>query len=413
MSIRTSSLIQVAGAVALLVSLVGCELTRMLPKGPVVDEKTRSAVWSDHQPSEVDYTDAPRVDHPVLPFMIFGLTYDLDVVLVSNHPDWEMHEYARLLTPNGPVWLAKDTRRSNGNQILVGDAEVLRDRLPEIPLRRHPSGLTVRDRSSDGELDLEFAYENVDGEQVRAEYRGPVPDRQLPRANGSTMGHSRHQVMAVLDLPRRNFGDSASISIGGRQRRITRMLGLQPMRLALTQTQGGIPEADVTFDSLEDVDDDMPVAGFRSQHRLPGDLEMTRRWASTTVRDSVVVYQRSAWRTLAYRFARRPDGALELTGARVVDHRDDHTTFRLEFSPALPDLRRPFDGSHESRVVMDVGEGRNHAVGTVEVRSDADRVEVRVRASRPWWVADRCVDSSIRRTPDAPATLSTEVRPCP
>lgn len=413
MLFRASSLLQLAGAVALLVSTVGCELTRMLPKGPVVDEQTRAAVWDDHQPSGVDYTDAPQVDHPVLPFLVFGLTYDLDVVLVSDHPDWEMHEYVRLQTPSGPVWLAKDTRRTNGNQILVGDADLLHDRLPEIPLRRHPSGLTVRDHSTDGELDLEFAYKNVDGEQVRAEYRGPVPDRQLPRANGSTMGHSRHQVMAVLDLPRRNFGDSASMSIGGRQRRISRMLGLQPMRLALAQTQGGIPEAEVTFEELEEADDDMPVAGFRSHHRLPGDVEITRRWASTTFRNTIVVYQRSEWRTLAYRFVRRSDGALELTGARVVDRREDRPTFRLEFSPALPDLRRPFDGSHESRVVMDVGGARNHAVGTVEVRSDADQVDVRVRASRPWWVADRCVDSTIARAPCPPTTLSTDVRPCP
>ncbi|MFB6372345.1 MAG: hypothetical protein ABEN55_04400, partial [Bradymonadaceae bacterium] len=210
-----------------------CSLTRMLPRGPVVDEQTREAVWEGQSSSGVEYTSQPQVEMPALPFLVFGLRYDLDVVLISRHPKWEMHEYARIAGPDGPIWLAKDTRASDGNQLLVADASDLNGALPEIPLARKPSGLRVDDQSSSDRLDLRFRYENVDGQPVDVRYRGPRPDKRLVQRNGSTMGHSRHQVMAVLDLPYRRFGTQASIAIGDQPYPIRRALGLKPFRLAL------------------------------------------------------------------------------------------------------------------------------------------------------------------------------------
>ena len=395
-----------APLLAVVLLTTGCSLTRMLPKGPVVDEATRRAVWQEAEPSGVDYTSAPQVDSPALPFLVFGLRYDLDIVLVSDHPKWEMHEYARLQGPDGPIWLAKDTRASDGNQLLVADRQMVDGALPEIPLARRPTGVQVDDRSTDSRLDLDIRYENFDGEQVDVHYEGPQPDDELARRNGSTMGHSRHQVLAVLDLPNRTFGTAASLTIGGRRWGIRRALGLKPMRLAIRQTQGGIPEADVEMRPAAD-------GAFQTIHRLPGGRTMARTWQSHQDADRLIVAESSPLRRLIYRFDVRPDGALELSSASVRAYGDDHRTFHIAFSPALPDLRRSFRGTHHSRFVIDVGGQPNHAVGEVRVTSDRQRATVRVRGSEPWWVADRCVASTLAREGDDRMTMQTTVEPCP
>ena len=46
----------------------------------------------------VAYTSLPRVRFPVPPVQVFGLRYDLDIVAVSDHPDFVMHELARVVT---------------------------------------------------------------------------------------------------------------------------------------------------------------------------------------------------------------------------------------------------------------------------------------------------------------------------
>ncbi|MFB6351454.1 MAG: hypothetical protein ABEN55_09685 [Bradymonadaceae bacterium] len=392
--------------------LAACSVTRMLPKGPVVDEPTRQAVWTEEaSASGVEYTSRPQVDHPAVPFLVFGLRYNLDVVIVSKHPRWEMHEYARVASPDGPIWLAKDTRRSNGDQLLVGDRDVLANLLPEIPLARKPTGLQVDNQSTASTLDLRFRYENAEGAPVDVHYEGPRPEKRLAKRNGSTMGHSRHQVMAVLDLPNRRFGTAASISIGGEPYGIQHLLGLKPMRLAIRQTQGGIPEANVVW-STEAGADASPTVPFRARYRLPGGSTIERQWQTRRRNDRLIVYEQSRMRRLSYGFRIGEDGALELTSASVHAYGDDRRTFHIDFSPALPDLRRSFRGTHRSRFVMDVGGQRNHAAGRVTVTSDDTGATVEVRGTEPWWVADRCVTSKLDRTADSGMTMQTTVRPC-
>lgn len=407
---RTS--IALALALVLALSLVGCSFTRMLPKGPVVDEPRREAVWSEEaSASGVDYTSRAQVSLPAVPFLVFGLRYDLDVVIASNHPKWEMHEYARVASPGGPIWLAKDTLRSNGDQILVGDAEDLDNLLPEIPLARRPTGLKVDNESTASALDLRFRYENADGVPVDVRYEGPRPRKRLARRNGSTMGHSRNQVMAVLDLPNRRFGTVASVSIGGNSYGVRRLLGVKPMRLAIRQTQGGIPEANVRW-STEGEADAGANAPFFARYRLPGGSTIERQWQTRREADRLVVFEESGMRRLLYRFRIGDGGALELTSASVRAYGDGRRTFSIDFSPALPDLRRSFRGTHRSRFVMDVGGQRNHAFGRVTVRSDEAGAIVEIRGTEPWWVADRCVTSRLDRTADSGITMQTTVRPC-
>ena len=393
------------------VGLAGCALQRMLPEGPVVDRQTRQRLWDDEAPSGVDYTGEADGETPLLPFLVFGLSYDLDIVLVSKHPSWEMHEYARLQTPDGPVWLAKDTRSSNGNQLLVADIPEIETWLPEIPLERKSAPVRVEDRSTSRRLDLDIAYENFDGERVEVHYEGPRPETELAKRNGSTMGHSRDQVLAVLDLPRRDFGDWALMRFDGKHVALKRALGLVPMNLALTQTQGGIPEAE--FEQLPTPDNvDAAEAGsFRTRHHMPGGSVTDRRWSVERTDGHVVVEQRSALRTLRFRFLESDGGALELLEASVIAWNAETPRFHVEFSPALPDLRRPFDGEFESRFVMDVAGQKNHATGRVTARSADGETTLEIRASKPWWAADRCVTSTVGRSRIG-SRVETAVEPC-
>lgn len=408
------------GAIIMMMGLLSaCSVTRMLPKGPVLSDAERMEQFGDDAASGVAYTGEPRVQHPVLPFLVFGATYDLDIVLVSKHPKWDMHEYARLQTPEGPLWLAKDTRESDGNQLLVADIDEIHTWMPEIPLARKSSPVRVTNRSEDDTLDLEFDYENHDGERVHAEFIGPrLRSKHLQsKRNGSTMGHSRDQVMAVLDLSHRSFGSHASMQIGGTDYGIERAAWVMPLRLALSQTQGGLAEA--AYDLRFEPRAEERAAGFRSLHHMPGDQTVERSWEVQRQDDELVARQVSDLRTLGYRFRVGGDGEFELLEAWVRAWNAEEPTFHIAFNPALPDLRRRFRGRHESRWVMNVAGRENHAVGRATVTWNSDRPTVDMRAEEPWWVADRCVTTSVEYTAKGSGEqkgvsvdVRTDVRPC-
>lgn len=409
---------KLAVAMTLVSILSGCSLTRMLPKGPVLDPAEREAVWGTSQSSGVDYLSEPTIDQPVLPFMIFGLTYDLDIALVSKHPDWDMHEYARIQTPDGPLWIAKDSRKSTGDQLLVADIDDIYHWLPEIPLARKSDDLEVVERGEGDQLDLTFRYENFDGQPVEAHYEGPRPESDQSKRNGSTMGHSRNQVLAVLDLPYRDFGTDASISIDGQDWGMKRILGLKSMQFALRQTQGGIAEGQYRIEQGEaggeqtEVDGYTFPARFRTLHAMPGGPEVPMTWQTMEGVDALLVRQESRLRQLTYRFKVTSDGALELTDARVRTWNATDDTLHIAFSPPLPDLRRRFKGSHQSRFVVDINGQRNHAVGKITTDWTDRGPRLQIRGETPWWFAERCASTTIDFENGVGARLHTDVRPC-
>ena len=83
-----------------LLSLYGCGLKEVLPGKPVLNNQELSGFSTPTQ-STAEYTDEPRVPFPVIPMTAFGLQYSADVVLVSQHPDWDMHEFARSFARDG------------------------------------------------------------------------------------------------------------------------------------------------------------------------------------------------------------------------------------------------------------------------------------------------------------------------
>lgn len=389
---------------SLLVALVvaGCGFTRMLPKYSAVEDRERERVWGEIRSSGVDYTGPPATDHAVVPFLAFAVPYDLDIVLVSNHPEWEMHEFARVRTPDGPTWLAKDTRAANGDQMLVTSSRPLFEEMPEIPLAAQRRPVRVRNRSEGNWLDLEIRYRNFDGERVQVTYEGRKPP-PVRRRNGSTMGHSRHQALAVLDLSHRSFGDRASIAIGGESYGIRRVLGIRPLQLAIRQVQGGVAEATYRY---------VGGHGRVTRHPRSERSEIELQWSVDRGESGIVVRQGGELRTLVYRFRRTGRGALELFEVAVEFWNAEEPIFRMRFDPALPDLRRPFAGRAQSRWVMDVGGETGQAVGRAHLKSARRSAEIRILGSEPWWVANRCTISNLEFAGERAPRVRTRVEPC-
>ncbi len=395
----------------LLLLTAGCGLKKMMPEGPALDPEERARQFPGDTSSGVTYTGAPEVSFPVLPVVVFGATYDVDLVIVSRHPTWNMHEYARITTPNGPLWVAKDARESTMSQSLVADVPDLAAWMPEIPLPRKSSPVQVVDASTEDWLDLAIDYENIDGEPVSVRYEGKPPRTLQTKRNGSTFGHSRDHVLVALDLSHRDFARRAEVTIGGAPQKLKRLLGIVPFAMVLQQTQGGIAVTDLTLTTGDPLDHEphgrdllgsVPLeaqdAGERAGGtRRPGftgtflaadDTPVVTAWSVTEADGWVEAVQRADLRTLHYRF-RAEGGALELSFAEVRQWGQPEVTTRFEVHPALPDLRRPFDGRYTGRFVLDVNGQQGHAVGTVEAWWDAEGAHLEVRPTAPWFVADR------------------------
>ncbi len=338
-------------------------LWRLRPAGPALDPWQRQRGFPVG-PSGVSYG-APAPDGPPTPPLIpFGVAYDLDLVLVSDHPAWNMHEYAQLRTPEGPLWLCKDSRQADGSQELVVDLppERLATLLPEVPLRRRAGPVAVDADLGPDRIDVSLAYTNHDGDAVRARYHGPPPRSPRRLRSGSAVEHSREQAMAALDLSHQDLG-RGSIHIGGQPRALRRALGLVPMAVALRQGQGGLAVGDL---------------------RVEGDRMRFGDVAVPWQREGEDLVLRDPLRTLRWSFV---DGELH----SVTVHQFGRATpvFHAAFSPAIPDLRRPFDGTWAGRFVFDVGGQESHAVGRLEATSEGGVGRLDVIGERPWWVAER------------------------
>lgn len=383
----------------------------MLPTGPVLSPRDLPA-FEAATPSPAVYDGDPRVPFLVLPVQIFGVLYQTDVVISTRHPRWDMHEYARIDTPEGHLWMAKDSDRA-GVQTIIADLPDLDTVLAEVPVPRKRGAVVVQDDSEGEDIKLRLSYDNPDGEPVIAEYAGRMPAKPPRQRNGNTMGHSQHAVAVVLDISRMgSFRHRAAISIGGEQHRIKRVAGLVPMHFLLRQAQGGLA---VTSFRQEAADD---AGAFRLQ-RPAGAGERdpatgapgwpTRRqehWTVESVGDSQHLSFDSGLNQLHYHFV-----AGGLSRATVQQVAVDRPVSTLWVEPALPDLRRPFAGTLVSRVRMDVGEERGHGLGRMEARwIDADTVQVDFFGEKPRWLATRPLRHTLSFQPDGSVVVQA-IRP--
>ena len=391
----------------------GCGIQRYLPGKAVLDARALAA-WPAPTAAPVTYDGPARVAMPVLPVQIFGLYYDLDVVLVSDHPSWDMHEYARVDLPDGPLWLAKDAR-PNGVQGIVADVPELQTWAPEAAVPRQRGAVRVEDRGEGalGErsrVDLRIAYDNLDGEAVEVEVAGRLRSRPPGKRNGSTMGHSRQSAAVVLDLERFGAAGRVRMRIGGERARVKKLLGIYPMKFLLQQAQAGIMVASQRQAPSE--------GGFTLTRPGPGAIDPatgqpgwptlgTEAWtlsAGTEVngRESVVAERVGPVITLRYHFI---DGGLVRAEAWQVGREGPVTVLRL--SPALPDLSRPFAGTAHSRFALAVNGQEGHGVGTLSATwPDADTVALALRPEAPWWLADRPMDGTLRYDDEGGVSLT-------
>lgn len=353
-------------------------LKRMLPEGPALTATERQTVLSQKS-HKVDYKGAPLVGFPVLPLQVWAATYELDLILVSKNPDWNMHEYAKLETPEGDLWVMKDAEEGSLDQYIVADLPNIAAWLPELPVTRSSYPVKVVDKSTDKMLDMSFSYENIKGEKVEAWYQGKRPKTELKKKNGSTMGHSRNQLLVALDLPYRDFGKKAGISYDGKAYKMDKLLGLVPFQMALTQTQGGASSGNF----------EMSVRGegiLTTAHPSEGKPTL-QDWSIERKENKTIVTQKNDFRSLVYEF--EGTETLELKVAYVKQWNKENAGVRMEFSPALPDLRRPFEGEYTSNFVMDIAGENNNATGTITASWKDGKAVLSVRPTAPWWVIDR------------------------
>lgn len=389
---RRSSLL---AALALLpLFAAGCGLRTMLPADAVLSIEARQALLAPAAAATVTYTDAgPGV--PVLPFPVFGLAYDLDLVVVARD-DRDMHEFARIDLPDGEtVWIVKEALLDGRQFVLTNYPDPL-SFAPELrfPVRHGP--IAVTDRSAGGRLDLEFHYEDVDGRPARMRYRGGAPEPNTRKRNGSTMQHSHDLATVVLDLAAQRFGRSLDFEVADRSLRPRRILGLVPYLVALEQVQGGLIRD--AFDWRFDSPAEAVTQGAPFQLRADGRTD----WVAEPTASGLRLSTAGALTTLVYHFERReaPGGAAwEFRRAEVWQLGREAPVFGLQVEPALPDLSRAWTGVAESRFVMDVGTQASHGTGRIRVTGDGDAVELQVLGEAPWWVRERPFRSRIRSVP--------------
>ena len=375
-------------------------LHRLLPEGPALSVGEQQPWFSSVSPSGVRYTGEPRVEFPVLPVQLWGLHYAIDLVLVSDHPDWTMHEYARVDLPDRSLWLLKDAD-VNGDQSVVADMENIESWLPEIPVPRVAATVSIQDASDDAKVDIQLGGQTPTGQAVELSYRGKRPQRPPGKRNGSTMEHSRGAVAAVLDLAGQKHGGAVELSIDGEPRRIQRLFGIYPMKFVLDQYQAGFAVASFA---------QRPAAGgFELVRPAPGvgwPTQGHEAWSD----DGRFVHRYDPIVNLHYDMPPTQDmqggEVRELHGGSVEQVGHDLPVLQLRLDRALPDLRRPFEGRATSSFVLDINGQQAHGTGTLEAWWTPDGPVVEMRPTAPWWLAERPMRTTIQYGEDDEVIVS-------
>jgi len=175
------------------------------------------------------------------------------------------------------------------------------------------------------------------------------------------------------------------------------------------------------LDGLEDIlgdDDPMPIATpnvpvapplshFMTTHQMPSGKMVQLPWQVTMNGDTVTARQSTEIRDLVYTYKVYGE-ALELASITVEQYGRPTPVTAIHFSPALPDLRRRFNGKQMHKYVIDINGQRSHAVGNVEVYWDEAGPKVRVLPTAPDWTEERTIVSSILYGVDGSVSVSTQ-----
>ncbi len=222
--------------------LAGCA-GKYKPESAVLTGWDRTRAFSVDQASTVQYTGQARTATPIVPFMAFGAAFDLDLVVKTKSDRWDMYEWARLSTAEGPLWMALHSRTGTLDQVIIADVPEIDAWMPELPMQRMATPMKVVDRSTNDELDITLQYENPDHDEVEVTIQGQPPYRYQKKRNGNTLGHSANQAMALIDIPHRESLFKAKVMVNGSAERVTKLAGIVPFQFAMEQIQGGLATA--------------------------------------------------------------------------------------------------------------------------------------------------------------------------
>ena len=76
----------------LLGAVFGCGVADYVPVGPSLSASGESW-WLSQDDSPVEYTGGAALSEaPIPPSQLFALTYQGDIVIETEHPDWAMHK---------------------------------------------------------------------------------------------------------------------------------------------------------------------------------------------------------------------------------------------------------------------------------------------------------------------------------
>jgi hypothetical protein len=122
--------------------------------------------------------------------------------------------------------------------------------------------------------------------------------------------------------------------------------------------------------------------------------QVRQTWDVDVVGNRVFATTASDERIVRYEYLTRVD-AIELSAITVQTYGRAVPAVAIEFSPALPDLRRSFGGHQVSRFVIDVNGQANHATGTVDCWWTEKGVMVKVEPTEPDDAVARKLVSTI------------------
>ena len=208
--------------------------------GPSLEGWERSQAFDAHKDSPAQYAGDPKVLAPVLPVMAFGAAFDVSVALRSKHPGWAMHEIGRMATPAGDVWMALETRADTNDQTLILDAKEPQLWMPELPMNRKGTEITVDDTSTDEGLAVALSYENADGQRVEIAVESEPPHKAQEERNGDPMGRSSNVALSAYDIQHRESAFAASVSVAGQSQRMEKEGGMVPSQWTMEQAFGGL-----------------------------------------------------------------------------------------------------------------------------------------------------------------------------
>ncbi|MDP7114100.1 MAG: hypothetical protein QGH45_19165, partial [Myxococcota bacterium] len=385
-----SVLVGIVVAVGLAGALAGC--AHLIPTRASVDESRFLGPPADPPPTDGDHA----LEAPVLPFPIWGLHFDEELVLeLLDHPSWRMIEIVRLEHEDREVWFTLEAHRC-GRQ-WVGVPAGNEAYASGFPAPIYPSDLEIERTATDRELRYRAAWTMQTGERIEIEADTPLPLKPMPLRSGNAMNHSQETALALIDLELRR-ASRVRATIDGTPRRVASL-----SRGILVQTAAGVMEGVRSFRAAGD--------GGVVATAADGTATVYRREPAEGGFELVTELPLSTER---WHFVER-DGGAHLS--QVILDGPAAELLKLRFNPPLADLRTPPVATSVSRAVASIHGLPGYMAAEIriepgEVAGTANSTaNIVVEPSTPRWAKQRPVRSILSWPEDGTAAVETAVEP--